>query len=131
MVLRTILLGVCAVVAVCGNPAVRIGSLPPKCSSQNLTGQALHVKPSNYSVAIFIHVNGGWWTKPCCDSPQKQISSTGNWTCDITTGEIDEQADRIAAFLLPAACDVSLAAGDSSIPGNPGTSAVATANVTR
>jgi len=114
-----------------GTPSIQFTYVPPRGSSLNLTGQALHVKSSDYYVAVFIHVNGGWWTKPYWDSPRTQISSTGDWTCDITTGGIDEQADQIAAFLLPAAYNVSLAVGDSSIPGNPGASAVATANVTR
>jgi hypothetical protein len=114
-----------------GTPSLRFTNVPPKGSFQNLTGQALHVKPSDYYVAVFIHVNGGWWTKPYLDSPKTQLSSTGDWTCDITTGGVDEQADQIAAFLLPATFNVPLASGNSSIPGSLGTSAVAVANVTR
>jgi exo-beta-1,3-glucanase (GH17 family) len=84
-----------------GTPAMELTSVPPIGSSENLRGQVWHVAPTNYGVAVYIKVLGGWWTKPFWNDPVTPIACDGSWTCDITTGGEDTQATDIAAFLIP------------------------------
>jgi exo-beta-1,3-glucanase (GH17 family) len=113
-----------------GTPAVQFTSVPPKGSSDSLVGNVSHIVPADNYVAAFIHVEGGWWTKPYWSSPETLIGCDGTWTTDITTGGDDPQADQIIAFVLPANFQVPLAYGgalDASIPSN----AIAQISVTR
>ena len=114
-----------------GMASVQFTYVPPVGSDNNLTGQVFHVVPANYYVAVFIRVNGGWWTKPYFDSPATPINCDGTWTCDITTGGIDEQADAISAFVLPATYTVPLASGQASIPDGVAANAVASVSASR
>jgi exo-beta-1,3-glucanase (GH17 family) len=102
-------------------PAVQFTSVPPLGSSDNLVGNVSHIVPADNYVAVFIHVEGGWWTKPYWSSPETLIACDGSWTTDITTGGDDPQADQIIAFVLPASFQVPLAYGgfiDTSVPAN-------------
>jgi len=89
--------------------------VPPVGSFENLEGEVLHVSPSDYRVAVYIYVNG-WWTKPTFSQPLTSIRSNGNWSTDITTGGDDEQATRIAAYLLPEGYSPPLLSGGASLP---------------
>jgi hypothetical protein len=59
------------------------------------------VNPAEYRVAVYIQVEGGWWTKPNFANPLTIIEPDSSWTCDITTGGLDQNATRISAFLVP------------------------------
>jgi hypothetical protein len=108
------------------------GVVTPLGSSFNdLQGRVLHVVASNYYVAVFIHVVGGWWTKPYWDSPATIINCDGAWTCDITTGGSDEQADLIVACVLRMSYSVPLLYGDTSLPPDIAANAVANVSVSR
>jgi hypothetical protein len=77
---------------------------------------ALHVRPSDYKVAVYIRVGGGWWTKPTFASPLVEIRSDGSWTCDITTGGADETATEVAAFLVTNDYQPPAASGAATLP---------------
>jgi exo-beta-1,3-glucanase (GH17 family) len=83
-----------------GDPTIEFTYIPPLGSFENLVGQVWHVDPSDHKVAVYIYVSG-WWTKPTFANPLTTIQVDGSWITDITTGGIDEQATRIASFLLP------------------------------
>lgn len=100
-----------------GDPHIEFVYVPPYGSFENLVGVVRHVSPLDHWVAIYIYVNGGWWTKPYWNRPLTAITCTGSWVCDITTGGVDQQATRIAAFLLPSGYDPPLMSGGSSLPG--------------
>ena len=55
----------------------------------------------------------------------------GMWTCDITTGGVDENATEIAAYLLPTAYDPPAAGGASTLPSELDANAVARVRTTR
>lgn len=81
---------------------IRITSLPPYDSTQDLRGRVRCASPAeydDYAVAVYIYVGNGWWNKPTFDAPLTAIGSNGRWTTDVTTGGNDAQATRIAAVL--------------------------------
>jgi len=55
---------------------------------------------SDYKIAVYIYVSG-WWTKPTFANPITEMNPDGTWWCNIVTGGLDDQATRIAAFLIP------------------------------
>jgi hypothetical protein len=50
---------------------------------------------------VYIKVRGGWWTKPYWSTPLSPIEEDLTWTCDITTGGVDEEATEVCTFLVP------------------------------
>jgi len=84
-----------------GEPTIWFTYVPPYGSFNNLEGQVENVTPANYKVAVYIKVEGFWWTKPYWTSPSTVIKPNGSWTCDITTGGQDETATEIVAYLVP------------------------------
>ena len=114
-----------------GTPALAFTSVPPIGSMRSLTGVALHVKPSDYVVLVYIQVSGGWWMKPTLAAPKTSIAPDGTWICNITTGGHDQDATAIAAFLVPANSKAPIVLGTSTLPPELMSSAVASLKVTR
>jgi hypothetical protein len=83
-----------------GTPKIGLSFVPAKGSFENLRGTVLHVLPADHKVACWITVLGGWFPKPTYQNPVVGIDSNGNWSCDITTGGVDEQATEIRAYLV-------------------------------
>ena len=79
-------------------------------------GRVWHVRPDRNKVAVYIRVRGGWWTKPDWRHPLTAIRAHGIWSCDITTGGVDPEADKVAAFLLKNGFQPPLMSGRSSLP---------------
>ena len=99
-----------------GLPAIELISVPPIGSFDNLQGQAWHVAPEDHGVAVYIKVNGGWWTKPYFNNPVTGINCDGTWACDITTGGTDQLATEVAAFLIPLSYLPPAAVGSATLP---------------
>ena len=95
-------------------PIIEFNYVPPYGSFEDLTGQVWNVNPPDYKVAVYIYVSG-WWTKPYWDYPLTPINNDGTWTCDITTGGIDQNATKIAAFLVPNGYDPPLMFGGQTL----------------
>ena len=114
-----------------GTPAIAFTFVPPRGSSQNLSGRVQHLRPADNVVAVYIRVAGAWWMKPTLAQPKTAILPDGTWVCDITTGGIDEQADAIAAFVIPRGSDVPVALGATDLPAAVNAIAVASVQVTR
>ncbi len=101
------------------DPNLMITHIPPLDDSfADLEGIALHVNPDEYRVIVYIYVPGagGWWIKPTLDYPYTEIDAYGYWSTAIFTGGIDDQATRIAAFLVPYDYEPPAALGWSSLP---------------
>ena len=113
-----------------GDPVIEFTSVPPFGSFDNLEGRVLHVNPSEYRVAVYINVSG-WWNKPSFANPLTTIESDGSWVTDITTGGIDEQASRIAAFLVPVSYNPPLLSGNNTLPDELEQNAVAKVEASR
>jgi len=114
-----------------GTPTLEFISVPPIGSEADLLGRALHVKPADYRVAVYIRVGAGWWTKPTAASPLTPIRADGTWTCDITTGGNDPQATAIKAYLVPTGYSPPIILGDAKLPATLDQNAVAIIEVNR
>jgi Glycosyl hydrolases family 17 len=99
-----------------GDPAIEFTYVPPYGSFSDLKGRIWHVKPLDYKVAVYIFVGTGWWTKPLWSSPLTDIQNDGSWTCDITTGGIDQDATKITAYLFPNGYSPPLMSGGATLP---------------
>jgi len=100
------------------SPKLKLTYIPPMDATGKLEGYALNVDPEAYRVVVYIYVPDakGWWTKPFFNQPYTSIESDGHWSTSIFTGGIDDQATRIAAYLVPKGYAAPTAAGLSSLP---------------
>ena len=108
--------------------------VPPYGSVENLRGAFYSTQPdeyAEYAVAVYIWVGGGWWNKPYWNVPLTSLQSDGSWECDITTGGDDEQATRIAAFVVPRDYSPPQLGGQAELPHELYATAVAHAAVDR
>jgi len=112
-------------------PVLFITHTPPIDSHENLRGVAIHADPDLYAVAVYILVQGNWWTKPTFSAPLTPLQPDKTWTTDITTGGADPTATRIAAFLVPVTYTPPQVAGLSSLPDELTATAVAYTEVER
>jgi hypothetical protein len=109
------ILACCCPIIAAAIPTIELTSIPAYNSTDDLTGRIANVNPQDYHAAVFIFING-WWTKPFWDRSLTSIQPDGGWTCDITTGGIDETATRIAAFLVPKGVTPPRMSGQSAFP---------------
>lgn len=110
-------------------------AVPPYGSSADLRGRARGVDPDHYRVTVYVFLETcalGWWgPKPYQVAPLTRIDRDGTWTVDITTGGCDEQATRIAAYVVPAGYVPPPLQGEFSLPEELGAHAVAAQEVVR
>ena len=107
-------------------------SVPALGSLDDLRGQVRGVDPAAYRVATYIYVDGLWYPKPSYAAPTVYPGIDGDWTVDVTTGAMDENATRIAAYLLPVAYRVPLVdAGTADVPAEVVANALASREVSR
>ncbi len=97
-------------------PAIGLTYVPRYGSFEDLRGNVLNADPNDFVVAVYIRVDGLWWSKPYRDSPVTRINSDGIWVCDITTGGIDETATSIVAYLIPTDYKPFLVSGNFQLP---------------
>ena len=83
----------------------------------NLRGSTSAVGTVNHRVAVFIMVDGQWYTKPSFADPFVTIASDGTWFADVTTGPGDDRAERYAAFVVPVAYEPPVVNGMVDLPG--------------
>ena len=100
------------------SPKLRLTYVPPMDATGKLEGYALNVDPDDYRIVVYIYVPDakGWWTKPQFDNPYTYIESDGHWSTSIFTGGIDDQATKVAAYLIPRDYTAPAAAGLSNLP---------------
>lgn len=99
-----------------GEPKIQFTFVPKRGRFENLKGRVLHVNPVSYKVAIYINVQNRWWTKPFFNRPLTVIGCDGNWSNDITTGGMDQEARKIIAFLVPNGFFPPIAGGVGTLP---------------
>lgn len=105
--------------------------VPAFGSFVNLTGVVRHVDPEKCRIAVYIRVDGGWWTKPYWDAPATPIEPDGTFSVNITTGGKDDQASDVAAFLIPAEYYPPGLRGEPELPAELQQKSLARAEVTR
>jgi hypothetical protein len=114
-----------------GTPTVEFTYAPPLGSTDDLVGQVLHVPPAEFRIAVYIEVNGRWWTKPTLSNNITAIRSDGVFTTDITTGGLDTSATTIAAFLVPQSYNPPATLNSPTLPDELWNKAVAWVEATR
>jgi len=97
-------------------PCIEFTYVPPIGSFENLKGKVCNVIPKDCKVAVYIKVTGRWWNKPSWETPSTTIKEDNTWSCDITTGGIDEEATLIKAFLILRNYEPPLRHGQLSLP---------------
>jgi hypothetical protein len=100
----------------CDKPTIRLTFVPPVGSFEDLEGEVCGVDPEEHAIAVYIQVEGAWWTKPTFSQPLTTISDDSTFTSKIVTGGQDQLAEKIAVFLVPAGFVPPLANGESTIP---------------
>ena len=112
-----------------GDPKIVFTSIPAYGTQADLNGQVYSVD-ANYKVAVYIFVSG-WYNKPMWEQPLTSIRDGGKWTCDVTTGEYDDHATRILAYLVPPNYTPPLMDGEHSLPSELEMTAVAKCEIIR
>lgn len=115
---------------ICSSPSIEFVYAPPYNSFDDLRGKATCITLADYKVATFIFVSG-YWTKPFWNSPLVSIQEDGTFVVDITTGGIDQQATKIAAFLVLNGYNPPLMSGEQELPAELFTNALAHVTVDR
>ncbi len=99
-----------------GTPGIGIISTPPRGSAGRVVGFVSGVVPSDHAVAMYIHVPyQGWWIKPRFNTVIL-IQKDGTWSANMATDGNDENADTVAAYLLPRDMPVPSALGSKYLP---------------
>lgn len=114
--------------------SVEFTYLPPYGSFNDLQGKVYGINPASYQVAVFINVDGVWWSKPACSGGftlPTTIQSDGSWVADITTGGSDQNATQIAAYVVPVAFIPPCVLGAGCLPDSIIQQSVANAIATR
>ena len=113
-------------------PGISVDGVSPLGDTNgNVWGHVEGVSPDDSAVAVYILVRGGWWTKPYWDMPKTPIQSNMTWICDITTGGVDPEATKVAAYLIPKSYDPPLASGEATLPSKLEANSLAKAEITR
>lgn len=112
-------------------PQIILTYVPPKGSTDFVEGRVEGVDPSQYQIAIYIKVGGGWWTKPTFAASTTPISSDGTWSTAYATGGNDPDASTIVAYLIPIGYYPPAASGDTVLPSELEENAVAKAEAAR
>ncbi len=99
-----------------GEPVVRIDPVDPS-GDGILYGETESLGTVNHRVAVFIMVDGLWYTKPSFADPTVTIASDGRWFADVTTGPGDDRAQRYAAFVVPKGYEPPTVSGLIDLPG--------------
>jgi len=99
-----------------GKPRLEVTSYPALGKRGKIRGKAFHVRPRDARVAVFLFAGGNWWVKPTYDEALTPVRLDGTWGCHVATGKGDEQAAKIAAYLLPASYTPPLVAGHPQLP---------------
>jgi len=114
-----------------GPPSIRLTYVPPLGSFDDLQGVVENINPALVAVAVYIEVDGLWWTKPYWSAPKTPVRSDGKWVCDITTGGHDQDATRIRAYLIRKDYDPPLAPSQGLPPDPPTPDVLAMVEVRR
>jgi hypothetical protein len=89
-------------------------------------GKVSGVQRKRHRVIVYLAVNGRWWgPKPYWNDPYTKIKSSGKWAADVTTGGIDELATTYIAFLIRDTYVPPSLAGQSTLPNELASNAVA------
>lgn len=103
------------------DPTIEFTSVPRLGTDDPLQGITQNVDPSSFVIAVFIKVENLWWPKPHFDAQSlSPISSDGSFNINIKTGDGDENATEIRAYVVPNNYEVRANWPKPDVPNNLG-----------
>ena len=114
-----------------GTLSISFTSYPKIGTTGNVSGMVSGDGIEQYDIALYIFVDGGFWTKPTFDAPVTKFNKCGEFSAPVTTGGDDANASKIIAFLIPVGYNPPTLSGESSIPADLTTHAAAQTSVNR
>ena len=112
-------------------PSISFIKVPSKGSNAQISGIAERVDAKKYGVAVYIYVDGGWWTRPDITHPITSLASDGTWSVVYATNNDDLNATQIAAYLIPIGYNPPPMTGGATLPFDLIINAVAKTEATR
>jgi hypothetical protein len=113
-------------------PTIEITYVPSYGSCSRLEGRVLNADPATNAVAVFIYMPcANWWSKPNCSPALTPIQADGTWSCNVTTGGIDNLATNFVALLVSTNYSQPCVEGLSALPANVLAQALASASASR
>ncbi len=82
-------------------PSIVITSVPKMGKKDQIKGRVSGVNPADYSVVVYIYVDGWWGPKPYWDKPLTSIGNDGTWSCNMITTTTDGLATKVIAYVVP------------------------------
>ena len=112
-------------------PNLSFTHVPAYNSFDNLSGRVCRVRPADFRIVTYIRVINNWWVKPFATQPLTTILNDGTWSCDITTGGVDQRATEIVSYLIPTSFSPPILLGSSTLPATLDENSVAKVHVSR
>lgn len=97
-------------------------SVPPGITLQRITpegvisGEVVGVGNLNHRIAIYLEIDGAWWTKPTFTDPTLPIDCDGTYEVNVFSAEGDERATRVVLAVVPSDFPTPVLSGEPSIP---------------
>jgi len=83
------------------NPTIAITNLPAFGTTNALGGYVANADFTTNCVAVFIFVDGGWYSKPSCQTQLTPLRTNGTWSANVASVASDTTATEFAACLVP------------------------------
>jgi len=99
-----------------GTDMLILDYIPVLGSSDNIKGHINDLNTCDYTIAAYIKVGGGWWTKPTFDMPAVPVLCNGQWNLDYTGGGNDPQATDMCFFVVDEDYNPPACSGCGAIP---------------
>lgn len=96
-------------------PSITITNLPAFGTTNALGGFVTNADLTTNCVAVFIFVDGGWYSKPSCQSQLTPLRTNGTWSANVATSASDTTATEFAAFLVPTNYNLACADGTNAL----------------
>jgi exo-beta-1,3-glucanase (GH17 family) len=115
----------CSEPAPSGSDTLLLDYIPVTGSFDDIRGHINYLNTCDYSIASYIKVGSGWWTKPTFAMPTASILCNGQWVLDYTGGGNDHLATDMCFFLVPSGYAPPPCSGCSTLPPDIYTHAIA------
>ncbi len=99
-----------------GLDTLTLDYIPVTGSFDDIRGHINYLNTCDYSIATYIKVGSGWWTKPTFAMPSVPVLCNGQWVVDYTGGGNDHLATDICFFLVPSTYIPPPCSGCGTIP---------------
>lgn len=96
-------------------PSIVVNSQDPQQWDSCISGKVIGAESQHFFIAIYMEIDGRWYTLSGIESMQILIDENQNWSCPIQSSR-KSIIDKIQIFLFPAGFDADRLAGEKIIP---------------